>query len=390
MRVLYVNHTAEVSGGERSLLTLLEALGPRVSPLVATPPGQLARELERIGVPTVPITGTAGSLRLHPLHTPVALAQMSAAAVQVHRAARAHRAQVIHANSIRAGVVLAGGRPSRTAAVTHVRDCLPAGAVSSATLRLIARRSSVVLANSHYTARSVRAAAPGARLEVVHNPVDVRRFDPERVDRERARAALGAAGRSGVLLGVVAQLSPWKGQDTAVEATGLLAAAGADVHLLLIGSAKFTASATRFDNESYVAALKARIAELGIGDRVSWLGEREDIPELMGALDILLLPSHEEPFGRALIEAMSLGVPVLATEVGGPGEIIRDGVQGRLLPPRDARAWADAVSELAAHPEIAREMGRAGRERVAEAFTPEHHAAAVFSVYERALQTLPA
>ncbi len=390
MRVLYVNHTAEVSGGERSLLTLLEALGPRVSPVVATPPGQLALELERIGIPTVPITGTAGSLRMHPLHTPVALAQMGAAAAQVHRAARAHRAEVIHANSIRAGVVLAAGRPSRTAAVAHVRDCLPPGAVTRATLALIARRSSVVIANSAYTARSVRAAARGANLQVVHNPVDLRRFDPGRIDRDRARASLGAAGERRVLLGVVAQLSPWKGQDTAVEAVGILAAAGVDAHLLLIGSAKFIASATRFDNEAYVAGLKARIAELGIGDRVSWLGEREDVPELIRALDILLLPSREEPFGRALIEAMALGVPVLATQVGGPPEIITDGVQGRLLAPGEPRVWADAVADLAAHPERAREMGRAGVARVAEAFTPELHAAAVISVYEQALRTVTA
>ena len=390
MRVLYVNHTAEVSGGERSLLTLLEALGPRVSAVVATPPGPLKRELERIGIPTVPITGTAGSLRLHALHTPVALAQMSAAAAQLHRAARAHRAELIHANSIRAGVVLAAGRPSRTAAVAHVRDCLPPGAVSSATLRLIARRASVVIANSDYTARSVRAVSPRASLQVVHNPVDVRRFDPARIDRDRARAALGAAGERRVLLGVVAQLSPWKGQDTAVEALGLLAASGVDAHLLLIGSAKFVASATRFDNEAYVAGLKARIAELQIGDRVSWLGEREDVPELMRALDMLLLPSQEEPFGRALIEAMALGVPVLATEVGGPPEIIQDGVQGRLLAPGEPRAWADAVADISAHPDRAREMGRAGRLRVEQAFTPEHHAAAVMSVYERALRRVTA
>lgn len=390
MRVLYVNHTAEVSGGERSLLTLLEALGPRVSAVVATPPGPLQLELQRIGIPTVAITGTAGSLRLHPLHTPVALAQMSTAAAQVHRAARAHRAEVIHANSIRAGVVLALGRPSGTAAVAHVRDCLPPGVVSNMTLRLIARRASVVIANSGYTARSVRAAAPGASLQVVYNPVDVRRFDPERIDRDRARASLGAAGERRVLLGVVAQLSPWKGQDTAVEAMGLLAASGIDAHLLLIGSAKFVASATRFDNEAYVAGLKARIAELQIGDRVSWMGEREDVPELIRALDILLLPSQEEPFGRALIEAMALGVPVLATEVGGPPEIIQDGVQGRLLPPGEPRAWADAVAGLAAHPDTAREMGRAGRLRVAEAFTPGHHAAAVMCVYERALQRVTA
>ena len=80
--------------------------------------------------------------------------------------------------------------------------------------------------------------------------------------------------------------------------------------------------------------LRELVAREGLQDRVSWLGEREDVPELIGALDVLLLPSWEEPFGRALIEAMALGVPVVATSVGGPPEIVEQGRQGYLLAPR--------------------------------------------------------
>lgn len=390
MRVLYVNHTAEVSGGERSLLSLLRALPSTISPLVASPAGPLSEAVQGMGMETAEITGTAGSLRMHPLHTPLALAQMGRAAAQVHRLARAHHAQLVHANSIRAGIVLAGGRPRRAAAVVHVRDCLPPGAVSTATLRLIAARATVLVANSQYTARSVSARAPRAELEVVHNPVDLHSWDPARIDRIAARAALGAAGERAVLLGVLAQLSPWKGQDTAVEALGMLRAMGVDAHLLLIGSAKFVARATRFDNEAYVAGLKARITELGIEDRVSFLGEREDAPEIVRALDMLLLPSHEEPFGRALIEAMALGVPVLATQVGGPPEIIQDGVQGLLLDPHDPAAWARAVGELAGDPARTARMGAAGRETVERSFTADQHAAAMVDVYERAVAHLRA
>ncbi len=221
-------------------------------------------------------------------------------------------------------------------------------------------------------------------MEVVHNPVDLKRWDPERIDRARARAALGEAGKRGVLLGVVAQLSPWKGQDTAIDALRLLCEQGVDAHLLLIGSAKFVARATRFDNETYVASLRAQVARAGLEERVSWLGEREDVPELVRALDVLLLPSSEEPFGRALIEAMALGVPVLATKVGGPPEIVHDGREGFLLAPREPAAWAAAVRRIVEHHELAAAMGRAGRERVREAFTAERHAAAMLDVYERA------
>jgi L-malate glycosyltransferase len=384
MRVLYVSHTAVVSGAERSLLDLLGALPDTVQPLLATPPGQLQTLAQQRGIATTTITGTAGSLRVHPLHTPRALAEMAVAAWQVRRAAASHRADVVHANSIRAGIVLAFARLRRTPTIVHVRDCLPPGAASKVTLRLVAATATTVIANSHYTADAVRAAAPGARVDVVHNPVDLARFDPDAIDRVDARARLGPAGGRDLLLGVVGQLSPWKGQDTAIEALGLLCREGVDAHLLLVGSAKFVARSTRFDNNDYVARLQALVERDGLEDRVSWLGEREDVPEIIRALDVLLLPSWEEPFGRAVVEAMAMGVPVVATDVGGPREIMQDGREGYLREPRNAPAWAHAVRLLADSPALASEMGRAGRRRAERSFTLQQHVTSVLEVYERA------
>jgi glycosyltransferase involved in cell wall biosynthesis len=353
--------------------------------MMASPRGRLQAAVEDLDIPTTTIAGTAGSLRLHPLHTPRTVAELSVAAAQVRRAARGQRADLVHANSIRSGIVLGLARLSAAATVVHVRDCLPPRPLTTVTMRLIAATATTVIANSQYTARSVWAAAPGAHVEVVHNPVDLVRWDPARIDRAQARARLGRAGERELLLGVVAQLSPWKGQGTAVDALRLLRQEGVDAHLLLIGSAKFVARSTRFDNEAYVAGLRARVAHAGLQDRVSWLGEREDVPELVRALDILLLPSEEEPFGRALIEAMALGVPVLATNVGGPGEIVEDGREGYLLAPHQPAAWAQAVRRIADSADHGRAMGLAGRRRVQRAFTVEHHVAAVLAVYERAL-----
>ena len=384
MRILYVNHTAEVSGAERSLLNLLAALPDTVTPCVATPPGRLATAVADLGIQTTTIVGTAGSLRVHPVNTPVALAEMSAAAVQVRRAARRHGAELLHANSIRAGVVLGLAPLSQTPTLVHVRDCLPPGSLTTATMRLIAATATTVVANSRYTARSMLGAAPGARVEVVHNPVDLARWDPARIDRVRARARLGERCEGRLLLGVVAQLSPWKGQDTAIEALKLVCREGIDAQLLLIGSAKFVDQATRFDNAAYLTHLRELVTEAGLEDRVSWLGERDDVPELIRSLDTLLLPSWEEPFGRAVIEAMALGVPVIATNVGGPAEIIQDGREGYLVAPGEPRAWAQAIRRIAESPEHGWQMGRAGRRRVEQAFTLDRHAAAMVALYDRA------
>jgi glycosyltransferase involved in cell wall biosynthesis len=384
VRVLYVNHTAEVSGAERSLLELIEALPKMVEPLLATPEGRLEEEARRRGIATTKISGTAGSLKLHPTRTPKALAEISRSAAEVRRAARRHRAVLIHANSVRAGVALALARPA-PATVVHVRDCLPPGRVSATTMRLVASTATTLVANSGYTAASVRRLAPGAPLQVVHNPVDLDRWDPSRIDRVHARARLHEVRPRALLLGVVAQLTPWKGQDTAVEALRLLRQGGIDAHLLLIGSAKFRSPSTRFDNESFVAGLQRQVLAAGLASRVSFLGERDDVPDLIAALDVLLLPSWEEPFGRALVEAMALGVPVVATSVGGPPEILSDGGEGFLVEPRDPAAWAAAVARFAESMTLGQEMGLAGRRRVEQAFGLDRHVEAILDVYERAL-----
>jgi len=384
-----VNHTSEVSGGERSLLGMLGVRPPELEPRLAAPRGRLTAEAARLGVPVSTITGTAGSLRVHPLHTPRALAEMSAAAVQVRRAARRHLSELVHANSIRAGIVLALARPPAEATVVHVRDCLPPGQLSTATLRLIGATATLVVANSQYTARSVRSVAPKARVEVIYNAVDLERWNPQRIDRIRARTALGVASERALLLGVVGQLSPWKGQDTAIEALRLVRDQGIDAHLLLVGSAKFVARATRFDNRGYVEALREQVARAGLEERVSWLGERDDVPELMRALDVLLLPSSEEPFGRAVIEAMAMGVPVVVTNVGGPCELIEHGREGYLVSPRRPVEWARAIRALADDPASAAQMGEAGRERARD-FSLDRHVKSMLDLYERTLARSPA
>ena len=306
---------------------------------------------------------------------------MALAALQVRRAAATLAVDVVHANSVRAGIVCGLARPA-VPVVVHVRDCLPAGAATRTTMRLIRSTATVIVANSEYTASWVRAVAPGARVEAIHNGVDLARFDPARIDRAAVRARLGVA-ESTVLLGVVAQLSPWKGQDTAIEALAMLREQGTDARLALVGTARFVASATRFDNEAYVRDLRSLAIRIGVSDSVMWLGECEDVPELIRAFDLLLVPSWEEPFGRTVIEAMALEVPALATSAGGPAEILAGGRGGVLLPPREPAAWARAAAALAADPVRRAALGRQGRERVEAEFALPAQTGAMVELYGR-------
>ena len=364
MKVLYLSHTAAVSGGERSLLDLLGALQSHVTPVVASPEGELARLVRAAAVDHELVTGTAGSLSLHWRRTPRAVAEMLAAARQVRRLVKRHRPDLVHANSIRAGIIAGLARAGvATPLVTHVRDVLPDRPLSRASLRLVGARSDALVANSQFTSKRNGLPQRCGHVVVVHSPVDLSKFDPGRVDRAASRAALNIIG-SGLTLGVVGQITPWKGQLEAIETLGVLTARGVSARLLVAGSTTFVEEATRYDNRAYEARLEQRIRELGLGDRVQMLGQREDVPEIIAALDVLLVPSWEEPMGRTVLEAMAMQRPVVTTSRGGPAELMVDGEHGRLLESHRPEEWADALQELAEKPRLLEAMGRGSREHV--------------------------
>jgi glycosyltransferase involved in cell wall biosynthesis len=387
VKVLYLNHTSQVSGAERSLLSLLGGLSGDVAAAVACPEGPLAEAVRDIGVPVAQVPGTDGSLKLHPWHTTRGVLDIARATWAVRRLAARLDADLVHANSIRAGLAASfaasvGGPP----AVVHVRDCLPPGRISSLTIGAIGKRAAVVLPNSHYTGATFARVHSTAVTRVVHSPVELERFDPATIDRSDARARLGLDS-STFVLAVIAQITPWKGQDDAIRILGLLERVEPDLRLLLVGSPKFVSGATRYDNRAYARGLERLTESLGLSDKVAFLGERDDIPEILRAVDLLLVPSWEEPFGRTIIEAMAMGVPVVATEVGGPAEIVRSGEDGLLVPPRRPENWVRAISELIGNPALRREMGRTARERIATRFSVEAHVRQVLEAYGDALKS---
>jgi glycosyltransferase involved in cell wall biosynthesis len=131
--------------------------------------------------------------------------------------------------------------------------------------------------------------------------------------------------------------------------------------------------------------LAALADRLGIGDRVRFLGQRADIPECLSAMDLFVLPSLNEGMGRALVEAMAAGRPVIATRVGGVPAVVEDRRTGLLVPPADAGALAAAIEELIRNSGWAKQLAEAGQQSIGARFTAAHMVRAVEGVYERAL-----
>ncbi|MCG3135605.1 MAG: D-inositol-3-phosphate glycosyltransferase [Planctomycetes bacterium] len=240
----------------------------------------------------------------------------------------------------------------------------------SADTRWFARRVSMFLADSRHVADDVaRLGVPEDRIRVTWAPVDVAGFrPPSPVERAAVRAELGllpgtfAVAMTGTLL-------RWKGQDVFLDAAAAVARSVPDARFLLIGGDAPDAA------PGFAAALRAQAAALGIAERTSFLGRRDDVARLLRGADAAVHCSRSaEPFGLVVGEAMATGLPVVASSLGGPSEQIRDGATGLLSPPGDADALARAILRLADDADLRARLGAAARADVAARFSSEAYA----------------
>jgi len=272
-----------------------------------------------------------------------------------------------------------GGPP----VVVHLRDDLPLNRVGRAVRYTLAHSASAVVAVSEYTAARFNEGLARPLATRVHNSIDLERFDPSGVTAARLRQELGIAPEAG-LLGQVSQITPWKGQDTAIRALADLRGRGLDAHLVIAGGVTFAGPTVRYDNNAYLRSLHELVASLDMSDAVHFVGQRGDVPQLLKALDLSLLPSVNEPFGRVIVESMAIGTPPLVSDAGSGPELVEDGASGRLLPPGRPELWAAAAAELLADRARLARMGERAREH-ATRFSDEAQVRGVLAVYDRVL-----
>lgn len=347
--------------------------------------GPLPEAVDSAAIEWFPIPNVDASLRMHAVGTPVGIGQLGAGGLSLARAARRFRADVIHANTTRAGIMGAFAR--RLGAppfVVRAHEHIPLTPAGRAVRALLVARANAIVAVSDYTARKFDEGLERPIAERVYNSIDHTRFDPRRVRPAGLREELGIP-RDAALLGQVAQITPWKGQDTAIRALALLRGGGVAAHLVLAGQVAFGGKRVRYDNPGFLRTLKRLVGELGLRDAVHFLGQRADVPEILRELDISLLPSWEEPFGLVTVESMAVGTPPLVGEVGAGPELVDDRVCGRVLPPKRPEAWARAARELLEDRAMLRRLGEGGPAAAAR-FRDDVHAAEMLAVYGRAVR----
>ncbi len=345
--ILHLTFSLDVGGLETLLLALLRKLDRETfHPIVCTlsANGALISEFEQNGIEIITMPKKPGldfglMLRLAKLF-------------------RTRRIDLVHTHNFGAWLYgVAAGALSRTPVINTEHSNVPAHKkLQMLAEKPMARLSRFIICDSEAVRRQLgqQQKIPAWKLKLILNGVDIEAFS--RAGRpDRLRQALGLPAET-VVLACIARLAPVKNHSGLLAAIETISSrTDKPFHLLVIGDGECRSS------------LEAETRGRGLEDRVSFLGKRRDIPELLSLVDIFVLASFMEGLPIALLEAMASGKPSVVTDVGGNGEILgRDGRAGLLVPSGDQEALSAALLSLIDDSEQRRNMGRAARARVEE------------------------
>ena len=369
LNILYVAAAGKIGGGNRSLLTLIDGLMPgRYRAHVVLPElGPMADAVAERRLDWAVVRHDRWSAKYWPV-------DLLGRVWDYYRAMQNWKIDLLHTNTLGGyrGAGLAATL-ARIPKVCHARFYENHGGYRHA----MTTQPDVLILNSHQMHRSflplVRATTPNTRCEVVHNAVDLDRFRPaDRPDPALLESLRVQPGQPTV--GIVGNLQEVKGHRYFLEMAARISRRDPRAVFLVLGDDIQTGGAFR-------THLETLARELRVHDRVRFLGFRDDVPAVIQAMDVVVCPSLEEPFGRVVVEAGACAKPVVASRVGGIPEIIVDGQTGILVAPADADALAHAVEPLLAEPTRATRIGQAARRHVVKRFGKDQHVARILSIY---------
>ena len=388
LRVCYLDHTAEDSGGEIALARLLEAFDPDVVKpiIVLANDGPLVARLREAGffVKVIKITSLVTNVRKDSVSSFFSIKIFVAFSViayglKVGMFIRKNNIDIIHTNSLKSdfyGIIASfvAQRPL----IWHVRDHISSAYLPTFAVQIVRfcaqHVPSYIIANSESTLDSLQLKTSNDSAIISSG---IQTFGVVYDGLRKSNGSLTAKGDHKPLLRVLlmGRLTQWKGQHVFIEAARQLIDRGLKVQFLIAGAALFK-------EQEYEQSLHELVKKLNLGDHVKFLGHVNAVHSLLDSVDILVHASiSPEPFGQVVIEAMAAGLPVIATDGGGVRETVRHGETGLLVPMNHSVAMANAIEYLIENPDIRNVFGENGRERVRTHFTSVIMASKVQRIY---------
>ncbi len=363
VKVLYVFAALPVGGAEEVLITEVEGLDKtRFDPLVCvlSEKGPVGERIESRGFPVVALH----RMKNHRFDPRIIR--------DLYRLIKTEKVEVVHTHLYDGNKYgrLAAGLARVPALISHYHNVYSRRRIKYHLInRVLSSLNDRILAVSQAVKESVVRCdriSPG-KIEVLYNGIDPSRFEGDFMDSE-ARQQFGVKPED-FLIGVVARLEEQKGHIYLFRALRQLIPDFPQIRVLVVGDGTLR------------PVLEAQVTEMGLSEQVLFVGTRKDIPALLAALDLFILPSLWEGFSLAILEALAMGTPVIATAVGGATEVIRSGHDGLLIPPGEESSLVTAVREAILDPRKYGEMGRKGKETVGRKFTVAQHLTRLQDLY---------
>lgn len=366
--VLFVHSNSELYGADFILLEVVRALKNHVRPIVAVPgEGELTRVLAREGVRVIHTRESIlRRVNFKPMKIPAFLWNLTRDVVRLVRIIAEENVQLVYSNT---GAVVTGALAARLCEIPnvyHIHEIIvrPSWLAKGIARMVLGSSSEVIAVSGPVREQLEHYGKPGdPPVRVIHNGLDPNRFDGV-TGVEAVRRALGADPDQ-VLFGVIGRVHPWKGQRYFIEAARLVADVYPQARFVIVGG-------TFKGYEYLIDDLNARIRQLDLQNYVRILPHRDDIPQVMQALDVFVLPSTlPDPLPTVVLEAMAARKPVVATAHGGALEMVVHGETGLLAPHHDVTGFAETLLTLAFDEPKRQRLGNAGRARLEKKFSRE-------------------
>ncbi|MCH7407956.1 glycosyltransferase family 4 protein [Belliella sp. DSM 111904] len=270
---------------------------------------------------------------------------------------------IIYSNT---SAVLVGGwvaKKHNLPHVTHLHEIIASPSWLKGFLgKVINKHSNLVIAVSKAVKDSWSDKIEPKKINLLYNGIP---HQPYHEITSKINQDLPKESEGKILIGMIARVNHWKGQHYFIEIAEQLSKTKSGLHFIIVGDA-FPGT------EHFVDSLLRKISRSGIKEKISYLGYRTDIPEILNTLDIFILPSIlPDPLPTTVLEAMAAGKPVIATNIGGAREMVIDGDTGLLIPFDNAEVAAKAMLQLIENPELIQTMGKNGQERQKIAFSED-------------------
>jgi glycosyltransferase involved in cell wall biosynthesis len=368
-KVLYTITWMEVGGSQTHLLEVFRLLDRRrFEPLLycLTGQGALLPAVTELGVRVID-----GGIR-EGFRSPYVLAGLR----RLIHVIRRERIDIVHNYLIRANIVgaMAGRLAGAPVVLCSKRGCHERRGWELAGVWVANRLAHCVTTNAEAVREFVHAneRCPKAKMVVIPSGVDTDRFRPQ--DRAAAKRRIGLHPERPVV-GIVTRMRTRKGVEEFLGAMIRVRAAHPDAHAVVVGEVELDAT------------LEQLVHSAGLRDHLTLLGRRSDMPQVLASFDVFVLSSHDEGMSNAILEAMAMERAVVATDVGGTNEVVRNGETGLLVPAKDPAPLADAIGTLLADPETCARMGRRGRAVVCERFSARAMVQQMEHLYDDLLRT---